>query len=612
MSAGNTMFEGVLLDTSFIIRLLKTDDPVHGNTKAWFRWLLDHKIPMHLSTISISEFCVKGSFDQLPLRNVRVLHGIPGTRTVPLPGARPYGHYRGREAHDRSLIRFRTMKRRTNPKWAVRAALLFLTYWTYSHKAMGQGLNNLWLGGTNSEEPVPFGGTDLNFISGSVAVSYINRDIDFRRTSANITDQGGNLLFRTNGAYIANATGDTMSNGSGLNPSDYTAQFPEGLNISQADLILAKPEASGGYYLFHGTLDDQMGQSALFLYLTVVDMSLNGGLGGVVTKNQILIADALNVGKITAVRHANGRDWWVFCHKQNTNIFYRLLVTPSGVSAPDQQSIGVTRYADVGQVCFSPDGSKFAYYWGDGEDLEVFDFDRCTGLFSNPVHILIDDYDQMGGVAFSPNSRFLYVSSVEDVYQYDMQAPNIEASMVHIATWDGFYSPGPPFATLFDLAQLAPDGKIYIATGNSTLHLHVVNDPDQPGLACNMVQHQLELPTYYSNSLPNHPNYHLGPVDGTVCDSLGINAGIYDQAQALVIQGFPNPNSGQCTLSYPAQSGVGELEVRDLSGRIVRSERIPQWSTVHRVALDHAAEGLYMCRMRWQGLEAVVRIIIEH
>lgn len=73
MSAGNTMFDGILLDTSFIIRLLKTDDPLHANTKSWFRWLLDHKVPMHLSTISISEFCVKGSFDQLPLRNVRVL-----------------------------------------------------------------------------------------------------------------------------------------------------------------------------------------------------------------------------------------------------------------------------------------------------------------------------------------------------------------------------------------------------------------------------------------------------------------------------------------------------------------------------------------------------------
>lgn len=73
MYAGNMAFDGVSLDTSFIIRLLKTDDPLHGNAKQWFRWLLDHKVPVHLSTIAISEFCVKGSFDQLPLRNVRVL-----------------------------------------------------------------------------------------------------------------------------------------------------------------------------------------------------------------------------------------------------------------------------------------------------------------------------------------------------------------------------------------------------------------------------------------------------------------------------------------------------------------------------------------------------------
>ncbi|MBK6894734.1 MAG: hypothetical protein IPH00_16790 [Flavobacteriales bacterium] len=81
-----------------------------------------------------------------------------------------------------------------------------------------------------------------------------------------------------------------------------------------------------------------------------------------------------------------------------------------------------------------------------------------------------------------PNSRFLYVTSVLDVYQYDTEASDIAASMVHIAHWDSTYSPGPPFATVFDIAQLAPDGKIYIGTGNSTLRMHVINDPDEPGL----------------------------------------------------------------------------------------------------------------------------------
>ncbi|MBL7965322.1 MAG: T9SS type A sorting domain-containing protein [Flavobacteriales bacterium] len=358
-------------------------------------------------------------------------------------------------------------------------------------------------------------------------------------------------------------------------------------------------------------MDDQVGQFAQYLYLTTIDMSLDGGLGAVVTKNHVLIADTLNVGKITAVRHANGRDWWVFCHKQPTNVFYRLLVTPFGISGPDQQATGVTRYADLGQVCFSPDGSKFAYYWGDGEDLEVFNFDRCTGLFTSPVHILIDDYDQMGGVAFSPNSRYLYVSSVLDVYQYDTEAPDIAASMVHIATWDGFYSPSPPFATLFDIAQLAPDGKIYIGTGNSTLHLHVIHDPDLPGMACNMVQHDLPLPTYYSNSLPNHPNYHLGPLAGSPCDTLGLSVGGGQEEAALHVQAYPNPNNGAFTLSYPVQPEAGILEVVDVQGRVVYQSRLAAWSQVHQVELQGEAAGMYQCRLTWGTRSAAVRVMIE-
>ncbi|MBL7962777.1 MAG: WD40 repeat domain-containing protein, partial [Flavobacteriales bacterium] len=415
------------------------------------------------------------------------------------------------------------------------------------HALAQQGLNNLWLGGFEDESPPPWGGVDLEFLSGSLVISTVVRTMDYKRTNANIADDNGNLLFSTNGAYIAKATGDTLLNGTGLNPSNYTSLYPEGLYLPQSVLILPKPDAPGMYYLFHGTLDDQLGQFAQYLYLTTIDMSLNGGLGGVVNKNEVLIADTLNVGKITAVRHANGRDWWVFCHKQPTNIFHRLLVTPYGISGPVQQAIGVTRYADIGQVCFSPDGNKFAYYWGEGEDLEIFAFDRCIGLFSNPVHILIDDANSMGGVAFSPNSRYLYVSSVEDVYQYDTEATNIEASMVHIAHWDGFYSPSPPFATLFDIAQLAPDGKIYIGTGNGTLHLHVIHDPNSAGIACNVEQHGVALPRYFMNSLPNHPNYHLGPLAGSPCDTLGLSVGGGQGEPALHVQAYPNPNTGAFT-----------------------------------------------------------------
>lgn len=498
---------------------------------------------------------------------------------------------------------------------SIRSAWLCVLSVFIQHAYAQQGLNNLWLGGFDSDGPPPFGGVDLDFDSGSIVISTMSRAIGYRRTSANITDASGNLLFSTNGACLANATGDTLLNGTGLNPSSYTSMFPEGLYLSQACLILPKPEASDIYYLFHGTLDNIPGPNALYLYLTTIDMSLDGGLGGVTTKNQVLVSDALNTGRITAVRHANGRDWWVFCHKVNTNSFYRLLVTPNGVVVDGTQSIGIIRPPDNGQACFSPDGSKFAYYWGQfNQDLEIFDFDRCTGLFSNSVHILINDENSMGGVAFSPNSRFLYVPSLEDVYQYDTEATDIAASMVHIAEWDSTYSPFPPLAALFDIAQQGPDGKIYIGTGNSTDVLHVIHEPDQPGLACDIEQHGIALPRYFENSLPNHPNYHLGPIDGSVCDSLGINAGLTpgpSPAERGGIQVYPNPNNGAFTMSYAAQPVAGALEVRDLSGRLVLKERLPQWSQVHRVDLAGEASGMYHCTLRWGMRSASTRIIVQ-
>jgi hypothetical protein len=239
---------------------------------------------------------------------------------------------------------------------------------------------------------------------------------------------------------------------------------------------------------------------------------------------------------------------------------------------PSMQDIGVYRPADGGQMCFSPDGSKFAYYWG-VEDLDIFSFDRCSGLFYDPVHVEIDDGNATGGVAFSPSSGLLYVSSYLDVYQFDVTAADIPSSMVHIAEWDTFYSPAPPLATIFDIAQLAPDGKIYIGTGNATLHLHVIHDPDVTGLGCNIEQHGIELPAYYQSTLPNHPNYHLGPLAGSPCDTLGLSVAEIALTRELVV--FPNPAGTQATLNYRLPAGSdGMLVLYDVMCRAVKQVRV--------------------------------------
>lgn len=63
----------VLLDTSFFIRLLNTDDFLHNNARDYFEYFLENEILLKISTISIAEYCVKGKIDELPLRNLEII-----------------------------------------------------------------------------------------------------------------------------------------------------------------------------------------------------------------------------------------------------------------------------------------------------------------------------------------------------------------------------------------------------------------------------------------------------------------------------------------------------------------------------------------------------------
>ncbi|QQR87182.1 MAG: T9SS type A sorting domain-containing protein [Flavobacteriales bacterium] len=487
--------------------------------------------------------------------------------------------------------------------------IICLGHW-FAQRAIGQGLNNLWQGGYEHISGPPWGGSDIEFAGGTATISpQLSRVIDLQHTAANITSSTGELLFFTNGVVIGQADGDTMLNGAGLNPSDYTDNwYPGGLLLPQAALIIPDPGNAERCFLFHCTYDDIPTFAAYNLYVTIVDMSLNSGQGSVLQKNQVIHTGNIQAGRLDAVRHGNGRDWWVYAHEIATDRFWRFLVSPSGVDGPYEQFAGVARPADGGRTVFSPDGSKFAYYWG-GSDLDIFSVDRCSGLFSDHVHISIDDYDGSGGVAFSASGRFLYVSSVLDVYQVDMDATDIGASILDIASWDSTYSPFPPFATVFDAAKLAPDGRIYISTGNSTDKLHVINYPDSFGLACDLVQHDITLPTYWQNSLPNHPNYHLGALAGSVCDSLDV--GLLEQPENLNMSLYPNPNTGAFAITYAPQPTSGVLEVVALDGRVVHRESVAPWSQLKGVELRDLSPGLYQCTVRFGAQEGVRRFVVE-
>ena len=68
------MSKKILLDTSFCIRLLKSDDEYHANAVDYFQYFLEEGYELYLSTIVVSEYSVKDNPDHLlSLKTFRIL-----------------------------------------------------------------------------------------------------------------------------------------------------------------------------------------------------------------------------------------------------------------------------------------------------------------------------------------------------------------------------------------------------------------------------------------------------------------------------------------------------------------------------------------------------------
>ncbi len=63
----------ILLDTSFLITLLSEERENHNVALQYYKYCLDNNYPLFLSTICISEYCLKGRIEELPLDDLIVL-----------------------------------------------------------------------------------------------------------------------------------------------------------------------------------------------------------------------------------------------------------------------------------------------------------------------------------------------------------------------------------------------------------------------------------------------------------------------------------------------------------------------------------------------------------
>jgi hypothetical protein len=461
----------------------------------------------------------------------------------------------------------------------------------YPFFSNAQGMNNLFMYGYSLS-----GRGVVDFVIGSPVVQIDStRPINLSLTNANITDSIGNLLFYTNGIKIIDHSDSVMHNGDSLNPSPITTSFQSlGLPIVQNDIILQKPGSSNLFYLFHETIDNGALET-YEIYYSVIDMNLNGGLGGVIQKNTIFLQDTLARGQVTACKHANGRDWWLIVPEYSHPAYYVFMVTPDTIQLCSKQIIGNRTYE--GQAAFSPDGSHYGMY-DMQTDIEIFDFDRCTGVFNNYRYVAINDSNFGVGFSFSPNSQLAYASSAHHLYQVNLDSSDLASSLITVADWDSTYDPFPPIETGFQLQLIAPDNKIYITTTGTTQFYHKINHPDSSGVACNVIQHSLQLIGYNDSSIPNHPNYFLGPVVGSVCDSLGlgVNDNVYKENLKLRVN--PNPVTNSFYVNYELPTGKDAmLYVYNPVGILIEKQKIYSGSRYIQIHCNAWQQGLYYLKV---------------
>jgi gliding motility-associated-like protein len=421
--------------------------------------------------------------------------------------------------------------------WLIFIVLsLFSTMSVFSQGKQG----NIWCFGS---------GAGLNFNSGS-PVSFTGAQTSNLEGSATISDSAGNLLFYTDGEYVWNRNHGVMATG-----------LMGGNSSTQSGVIVPHPTETDSFFIF--TIDEVQHNLNDGLRYTVVDMSLNGGLGGIPTgsKNILLSPSGVKMGeKITAVRHCNNEDIWVVAHGYGStygNKFYAYKITANGlVTTPVISSVGtVHNGADQnglgnarGYMKASPDGSKIAvaicydgtpvlsgwnqtgqltasYFTG---SFEVFDFNYTTGAVTNPVKLYGTNYKGAYGLEFSPNNKVLYGStwgaygSSIKIWQWNLAAGSataIQNSAYQVAT----ASSGG-----FGALQIASDGRIYASRYNQT-YLSAIAYPNKLGSSCGYTtvaasmgwprRGQYGLPTFVQSYFdPNLGFSYLGNFEDMITD----------------------------------------------------------------------------------------------
>ena len=281
-----------------------------------------------------------------------------------------------------------------------------------------------------------------------------------------MTDVNTNMLFTTcvygnDLIEVRDSNWAIMPNGSGL----------FGNNSCQESALVKIPCTADKYYFVHSSI------APATLYYSVVDMSLNGGLGDVVQKNTFV---QLNIGEGKTISHQlpTGCRWLIVPGFINDSTYevIRFLINDIGIGSPNviaTVSLSPTLGGMPFELELSPNNTKLSMSTHRNvpadPDIIIWDFDLLSGSVSNRVDYNVST-DMIHGTEWSPDNTKVYFVGNTTNDNSDFGRINLTTGTIDIID--------PVMGRYIGTIEKAGNGKIYVCPNYNHNYLAEVANPN--------------------------------------------------------------------------------------------------------------------------------------
>jgi uncharacterized repeat protein (TIGR01451 family) len=319
-------------------------------------------------------------------------------------------------------------------------------------------------------------------VTGTTATPFLGNSANNGEGSTVVTDSSGHLQFWSNGQTVFDRNGNAMSNGTGLlgapSATQTVAAFP----------ALGQP---GKYFVVTTSTDVfTAGQGPNNqLHYSIVDMSLNGGLGAVTaTKNVALGLDDTASEALVAVPNDDGTGFWVITYTNGTSniIAYEFnssgptgLVTTSTLPSANGTIVGTLNFsADLTQLVAMTVGGVSPY----PGTIRLLQFNAVTGLISERMSWAAGAFTGTVPYSadFSPAGDYVYSSNLDNggrLFRYRIAGATTGAQVKLTEQDLGVASNGDAGANDGGQVRRGPDGRMYVADFGAN-SIGVIATPD--------------------------------------------------------------------------------------------------------------------------------------